>query len=113
GAKRPRHSTPEAPQPASSPAKSAPTTARPAVPQPWHLHSNRKCGYWRYPALADRLHLSEVYRLGLVLPVDRRRRFSRYIIAWKLCPTMTLNLALNASGLGLQRPGFLSHLHSL
>jgi putative transposase len=44
--------------------------------------------------------------LGLVLPVERPDDFSRYIIAWKLCPTMkaenvtaTLNLALKASGL--------------
>jgi putative transposase len=58
------------------------------------------------PALADRLHLSQGHRRGLVLPVDGARDFSRYILAWKLCTTMkatdvtdTLQLALTASGL--------------
>src|SRR5262249_53727175 len=69
------------------------------------------------PALADRLHLSEGHRLGLVLSVHRAR--SRYILAWKLCTTMsatdvsdTLQVALRGSGLNqvkvLHRPRLLS-----
>ena len=58
------------------------------------------------PALADGLHLSQDHWLGVVLSLDRARRFSRYIVAWKLCATMgaedvtaTLDLALSAAGL--------------
>jgi len=58
------------------------------------------------PALADRLHLSQGHRLGLVLLSTILDDFSRYIIAWKLCTTMkvgdvteTLDLAPQASGL--------------
>src|SRR3954469_13451266 len=40
------------------------------------------------PALADRLHLSEGDRLGLVLLVEVLDDFSRYIVAWKLCTKM-------------------------
>ncbi len=71
------------------------------------------------PALADRLHLPQGHRLGLVLPVHRLDDFSRYILAWKLCTTMaatdvsdTLQAALQASGLDqvkvLHRPRLLS-----
>ncbi len=55
--------------------------------------------------MADRLHLPENHRLGLVLSVTILDDYSRYIIAWKLCTTMksgdvtdTLDLALQASG---------------
>ena len=58
------------------------------------------------PALADRLHLPQGHRLGLVLPVHVLDDYSRYILAWKLCTTMaatdvsdTLQAALQASGL--------------
>ena len=74
------------------------------------------------PAVADRFHLSEGHRLGLVLPFYLSTildDFSRYIIAWRLCTTMkaedvtdTLNLALVASGCDRatvrQRPRLLS-----
>jgi hypothetical protein len=40
-------------------------------------------------ALADRLHLSEGHRLGLVLSLSTiLDDYSRYIIAWRLCTTM-------------------------
>ena len=69
--------------------------------------------------LADRRHVSKSHRLGLVLSVHRARHFSRYILAWKLCTTMsatdvsdTLQVALQASGLNqvkvLHRPRLLS-----
>ena len=60
------------------------------------------------PAMADRLHVPEGDRLGLVLSVDHPRRLLSCvsIIAWKLCTTMkaedvtdTLKLALTASRL--------------
>jgi hypothetical protein len=38
--------------------------------------------------MADRLHLLEGHRLGLVLSATVLDDFSRYIIAWKLCATM-------------------------
>src|SRR5437016_311688 len=56
--------------------------------------------------MADRLHLSESDRLGLVHLSTVLDDFSRYILAWKLCTNMraadvtaTLDLALQASGL--------------
>jgi hypothetical protein len=66
-----------------------------------------------------RLHLSQDQGLGLVLSLDRARRLSRFIVAWKLCVTMkakdvtaTLDLALFASGLDkmtlVHRPRLLS-----
>ena len=73
------------------------------------------------PALANRLHLSQDYGLGLGLGYLSTvlDDFSRFIVAWKLCATMkaqdvtaTLDLALAASGLDqmtvVHRPRLLS-----
>ena len=72
-------------------------------------------------ALADRLHLSESHRLrGWFYLSTILDDFSRYIIAWKPCPTMkaedvtaTLDLALKASGLDetevIHRPRLVSN----
>ena len=72
------------------------------------------------PALANRLHLSQGYGLGLGCYLSTvLDDFSRFIVAWKLCATMkaldvtaTLDLALAASGLDqmtvVHRPRLLS-----
>ncbi|MGY3238186.1 putative transposase [Bradyrhizobium sp. USDA 4472] len=60
----------------------------------------------RQPALADRLHLAQDHRTGWYYLSTVLDDFSRYIVAWRLGPTMcasnvtaTLDRALAASGL--------------
>ena len=63
------------------------------------------------PALANRLHLPQGHRLGMVLSLDGARRLLALHRRWKLCTTMsaadvtaTLELALQASGLEHTNP---------
>ena len=71
------------------------------------------------PALANRLHLSQITGWGWCYLSTVLDDFSRFIVAWKLCATMkakdvtaTLDLALAASGLDqmtvVHRPRLLS-----
>lgn len=53
------------------------------------------------PALADRLHLSQGYRLSWFDPSTILDDYSRFIIAWKLCTSMRVGDATRHAGVGL------------